>query len=671
MIALLPPLLLASPVAHPSAPAAPAPAQSPEPATESGWERFVAAAAERHGDPGRRAAEFLLEHRPERDADLPAEWLLANLDLALEARGRFPWAKEVDEAMFLNDVLPYAILDEKRESWRRRIHDIAAPLVAECETATEAAQAINAKFFDVIGVHYNTGRKRPNACASESIEQGRATCTGLTILYVEACRSVGLPARAAGVFTWHDDRGNHTWPEVWDGKKWRFTGADEHDANGLDRAWFAADAARATPGDPRHAVWATSWRRTGSHFPLAWDREDRSVRAVEVTARYVGDEDDVEEALATLATAGAELGEEAAGRLAMELWNERKAALAAELEAEAEAGAFEVDGAQLRVKERVFGDAPERGHALWISMHGGGGAPPEVNDRQWNNQIRLYEPAEGIYVAPRAPTDTWNMWHQAHVDDLFDRMIASYVARRGVDPDRVYLLGYSAGGDGVYQLAPRMADRFGAASMMAGHPNETRPDGLRNLPFLLFMGGDDAAYKRNEIAAQWKDALAELRDADPGGYEHEVTIYPGKGHWMDGEDKSALPWMAERRRRVWPKKVVWLQDDVAHERFYWLAVSKGEADDRARVEAEVEGQEIAIASNDAARLTLHLHDRLVDLDRPFTVTWNGVVVHEGEVARTRAAIEASLASRADPRMCATALLSVARPDGESPPEKGR
>ncbi|MEM1449997.1 MAG: transglutaminase domain-containing protein [Planctomycetota bacterium] len=665
MISLLSTLLLASA----SAPGALT--QDPIPGPEDGWERFAAEAAAAHGDVGRRAAAFLREHRPERDADLPAEWLMENLDLALEARSRFPWAKEVDEAMFLNDVLPYAILDEKRESWRRRIHDLAAPLVADCETPTEAAQAINQKFFDVVGVHYNTGRKRPNACASESIDQGRATCTGLTILYVEACRSVGLPARAAGVFTWHDDRGNHTWAEVWDGNRWRFTGADEFDANGLDRGWFAADAARATPGDLRHAVWATSWRRTGTHFPLAWARDDRTVQAVEVTARYVGDDEDVEEALATLAIEGAELGEEAAGRLAMELWNERKEELALELAAEAEARAFEIDGKRLRIKERVFGDEPASGHSLWISMHGGGGAPTEVNDRQWNNQIRLYEPAEGIYVAPRAPTDTWNLWHQAHVDDLFDRMIAAYVTQRGVDPDRVYLLGYSAGGDGVYQLAPRMADRFGAASMMAGHPNETRPDGLRNLPFLLFMGGEDAAYKRNEIAAQWKDALAELRDADPGGYEHEVTIYPGKGHWMDGEDKSALPWMAERRRRVWPNKVVWLQDDVTHERFYWLAVAKGDAGDRARVVAEATDRTIAITSDDVTRLTLHLHDRLIDLDRPIAVTWNGTTVFEGEVPRTRAAIEASLASRPDPRMCATALLTVERPDAEGASGSGR
>jgi predicted peptidase len=66
----------------------------------------------------------------------------------------------------------------------------------------------------------------------------------------------------------------------------------------------------------------------------------------------------------------------------------------------------------------------------------------------------------------------------------------------------IYLLGYSAGGDGVYQLAPRMADRFAAASMMAGHPNDSTPAGLRNLPFALFMGGDDAAHNRNGVARE-------------------------------------------------------------------------------------------------------------------------------------------------------------------------
>lgn len=55
-----------------------------------------------------------------------------------------------------------------------------------------------------------------------------------------------------------------------------------------------------------------------------------------------------------------------------------------------------------------FGDKPDNGWSLYISMHGGGGTAPRVNDAQWENQKRLYQLKEGIYVAPRAPTDTWN-----------------------------------------------------------------------------------------------------------------------------------------------------------------------------------------------------------------------------------------------------------------------
>ena len=97
-------------------------------------------------------------------------------------------------------------------------------------------------------------------------------------------------------------------------------------------------------------------------------------------------------------------------------------------------------------------------------MESGGGAPPALNDQQWSYQVNLYELPEGICVAPRAPTDTWNLWHEGHIDPIFQRLIESYVACRGVNPDKVYLMGYSAGGDGVWQLAPRMADRFAAAA---------------------------------------------------------------------------------------------------------------------------------------------------------------------------------------------------------------
>ncbi|MEH3039918.1 MAG: hypothetical protein PGN21_07630 [Sphingomonas paucimobilis] len=313
----------------------------------------------------------------------------------------------------------------------------------------------------------------------------------------------------------------------------------------------------------------------------------------------------------------------------------------------------------LRWESRQFGNAPFGKRSLWISMHGGGNAAPAVNDQQWCNQIRLYEPAEGIYLAPRAPTDTWNLWHEAHIDPLFQRLIDAQVAINGVDPDRVYLLGYSAGGDGVWQLAPRMADRFAAASMMAGHPNEAGVASLHNLPFGIFMGGADAAYDRNRIAAEKSAELAKLHAADPGGYVSMTRIYPGLPHWMNRKDAEALPWMAQFTRNPWPKRVVWVQDDVTHDRFYWLHLpdaAQAKAGDR--IDARVEGQAITLDGAVPAGMTLRLSDRLVDLDRPVRVTVNGRRAFTGKVPRTAAAIVRSLIERADPASAATAMLRL-------------
>ncbi len=709
-------------------------------AEPNGWDTLEARALAEHGEVGASAAAFLRSHAPASDADLDAELLWSNLDLALRARNEFPWAAAVPDEMYLNDVLPYAVFDETREHWRPRFYELCSDIVKDAADATEAIQLLNRDLFNALDVHYNTGRKRPNQSPQESIEQGRATCTGLSIILVYACRSVGIPARGVGVENWHDLRGNHTWVEAWDGE-WRFTGADEYTANGLDRAWFTGDAARATPGHRGKAVWATSWAHTGEPFPMVWSPASQAVSAVDVTHRYTNHpieplgEDAVSFQLRVwdgakriaarvriTDAAGSEVADvfTRAGRADLndmpsavlrhgqpynltvehlgKRWTTQLEPLAAgdggtqthdlrvsDLQAvlsehqaqdaidaiwariadgirakrEGKAiGEVTKAGQTMRLLERSFGEAPPSERTLWISLHGGGGAPAEVNDQQWRNQIKLYEPEEGLYIAPRAPTDTWNLWHQAHIDALLDELIAVCVATRGVDPNRVYLMGYSAGGDGVYQLAPRLADRFAAATMMAGHPNDARPESLRNLPFAIFMGGKDSAYKRNEVAAQWGERLAELHRTDPEGYLHRVTIYPEHGHWMNGEDREALPWMQAHTRTPWPTRVVWRQDDVTHTRLYWLertaeAIKPGE-----QVTAHVEGQIITITSDDVRSVRLLLHDQLIDLDQPIAVVANGIEVFCGRVLRTNAEIERSLTARRDPTMAATASLEV-------------
>lgn len=306
-----------------------------------------------------------------------------------------------------------------------------------------------------------------------------------------------------------------------------------------------------------------------------------------------------------------------------------------------------------------FGTKPASGRSMYISMHGGGGAPKQVNDQQWENQKRLYRLKEGVYVVPRAPTNTWNLWHQGHIDPMFQRLIENMIAFEDVDPNRVYLMGYSAGGDGTYQVAPRMADRLAAAAMMAGHPNDASPLSLRNIGFTIHMGGKDSAYNRNKVAASWGTQLATLRKQDLKGYAHLVKIYPDKGHWMDREDAAAIPWMAEFKRNPLPRKITWKQDDVTHERFYWLAVDDKNRRRGSLVEASLDEQQITIEKiQGIEQLILRVNDQMINLDQPLTVRVQGKEVFNGSVHRTIGVIAKTLMERSDPTSIFSAEVTV-------------
>ena len=353
------------------------------------------------------------------------------------------------------------------------------------------------------------------------------------------------------------------------------------------------------------------------------------------------------------------LSEEDAVRAKELLWKDHAAMIRETRSEEMKSKSISLGGKTMKFDFIVFGEKPKNGRSLFISMHGGGGAPPKVNEGQWRNQMRLYKPKEGIYLCPRAPTDTWNLWHQSHIDPLFDRLIENLTIFEEVNPERVYLMGYSAGGDGVYQLAPRMCDRFAAAAMMAGHPNESTPLGLRNLPFALQVGANDGSYGRNKVAASWGEKLADLRSNDLKGYDHFVKIHEGKGHWMNLEDKVAVPWMAKRTRNRLPKKIVWKQDDVTHGRSYWVALPGAEVKARQLIMVSRAGQQFNVDKADGiGTLCILLNDEMIDFAEPVTVKFGGKKVHEGKVSRSIAAISRTMIDRGDPGLIFSAILNV-------------
>lgn len=233
----------------------------------------------------REGMAFLISYMPERDArSLSAAFLLENVQYAYKARAEFPWAKEVPDSVFLNDVVAYANLNENRESWRKDFYERFKKYVAPCKTMREAIDSVNKNVRDELLVDYNTKREKPDQAPYESMRQHMASCSGLSILLTDAFRAVGIPSRVAGTPAWHDNRGNHNWNEVWIDGQWRFT--EYYPSDDLDQSWFLTDAGKAIKEDVRKAIYAASFKPTGSYFPLVWDENIRYVHAENVTDRY-------------------------------------------------------------------------------------------------------------------------------------------------------------------------------------------------------------------------------------------------------------------------------------------------------------------------------------------------------------------------------------------------
>ena len=126
---------------------------------------------------------------------------------------------------------------------------------------------------------------------------GYASCTGVSIAYVDALRTLGVPARLAGTPAWHGkpEAGNHNWVEVWLNATagWRFieaapAGAGETFSDPCDK-WFCNKAHFG--GGTR--VFAAAFRReeygegrAATHYPMAWDLDNKGVVGVDRSEYY-------------------------------------------------------------------------------------------------------------------------------------------------------------------------------------------------------------------------------------------------------------------------------------------------------------------------------------------------------------------------------------------------
>ncbi|MBK8100120.1 MAG: hypothetical protein IPK26_23715 [Planctomycetes bacterium] len=593
------------------------------------------------------ALAFLRQHMPEADRTAVSdEFLRQEVQLALAARTAMPWGKELTDELFLHFVLPYAQANEARESWRADFATRCQPLVAGCKTPGEAALKLNATIFHLLNVHYSTQRQRADQAPSASIAQGKASCTGLSILLADACRACCIPARLVSV-RWPHKAGNHTWVEVWDGAAWRFVGADEPDPAGFDHAWFVGDAAHCAAAPRENRLWAVSFAATGERFAAGWGR-GVELHGIDVSARYAPtavpqDPQQTADAavLATMTRFFAATAEEQAKfefdrnldadlgtvpgdarlrALAAQAW---RAAAHADLRADFAADIVRAGGKEAPYTKKQVGERGTHGFALVIAMHGGGGVRKEVNDSQWRVMQRYYKdhPEAGgyVYCALRAPTDEWNGFYTDYFYPLLERLIAQFVIAGDVDPDRVFAIGYSHGGYGAFAVGPKLPHRFAAVHASAAAPTdgETSAVGLHSLPFSFMVGEKDTAYGRKDRCEAFAKVVAELQAG--GAYADVRFLYqPGFGHG-GLPDRDILPELLKHQRRPVPAGLAWEQTDGVVTDHYWLrcpAPKQG-----ARVDIVRKGDNLTITRRDAGPIELLLDARLL----PTGMTWNAVV----------------------------------------------
>ena len=122
---------------------------------------------------------------------------------------------------------------------------------------------------------------------------------------------------------------------------------------------------------------------------------------------------------------------------------------------------------------------------------------------------------------------------------ILDTVSAEYP----IDPQRVYLLGQSMGGSGVWGLAAHHPERFAAAVLVCPviHFSILAPKAA-GVPMWVFMG------ERDGLAESAREAVAGLRRA---GANPRYTEYAGAGHdiWTRVFQEPELPsWLFAQRR---------------------------------------------------------------------------------------------------------------------------
>jgi predicted esterase len=281
---------------------------------------------------------------------------------------------------------------------------------------------------------------------------------------------------------------------------------------------------------------------------------------------------------------------------------------------------------------------PNKAYPLYVGLHGTGPDHP------------MAYPSFGLGPRDAAPKKSaenpiirltpWGRgnrgWRGDAERDLFEALTDLQTFAK-LDPDRWYITGHSAGGDGAWAIVTHTPDLWAAAGMQSGSMVSCPPSlglllNMQYVPFHILIGEQDNLPGRIPDS---KEAYRLLKEA---GDETNLVLLPNVGHYP-------LPGSAYADEEAWMRKFVrkrpnqfsFTIDQPEHPGVWGVRMASRNRGARIlkapwpRFDVKIVGSEVVIKTQGIERLSVNLGADGLRLSGKVKLTVNDKVVYEGDV----------------------------------------
>lgn len=185
----------------------------------------------------------------------------------------------------------------------------------------------------------------------------------------------------------------------------------------------------------------------------------------------------------------------------------------------------------------------EEKYPVIIFLHGAGTRGNNISEVAENLFYKIcekYKKFDFVTAAPQCNADSWF--------DIFSEVIefSEYIQSLDfIDPSRIYGMGASMGGYGIWQLAMSCPDRFAAIVPICGGGMYWNAARLKNIPVWAFHGDCDAVVDKSESEKM-------VTAVNRCGGTAKLTVYPNCGHdaWSETYGNAEVfEWLARQSKK--------------------------------------------------------------------------------------------------------------------------